>query len=130
MPTSFINDPEHWRSRAEEIRTLADEEQDDVSKQIMLRIADDLSKLHFELLARQGELRNIESLAASSRCRAQTCLEFALTLPIGEKRTFLIDTAQTLLRLAEEQEASIAAAAAKESQAQMLQQQIQPKRRG
>jgi hypothetical protein len=123
MPASFsLDDPVHWRVRAEEIRTLADEEHDDVSKQIMLRIAADLSKLHFELLAREGELR-------SYRRRAQTCLEFALTLPIGEKRTFLIDTAQTLLRLAEEQEASIARGAAKESQAPIQQQQqIQPKR--
>src|SRR5262245_25318867 len=128
LMTSFINDPEHWRVRAEEIRALSDEEQDDVSKQMMLRIAADLSKVHFELLAREGELRNTESLAASYRRRAQTCLDFALTLLIGEKRTLLIDTAQTLLRLAEEQEALTARGAAKESQAPMQQQQqVQPK---
>ena len=104
MPASFsVEDPIHWRVRAEEVRTLADEEHDDVAKHIMLRIAADLSKLHFALLAREGDLR---TLAASYRHGAQTSLEFARTLPIGEKRTFLIDTAQTLLRLAKNQEAS------------------------
>jgi len=104
MPASFsVDDPVHWRVRAEEVRTLADEEHDDVAKHIMLRIAADLSKLHFALLAREGDLR---TLAASYRHGAQTSLEFARTLPIGEKRTFLIDTTQTLLRLAKNQEAS------------------------
>ena len=68
--TSFINDPEHWRVRAEEIRALADEEQDDVSKQMMLRIAADLSKVHFELLAREGELRN-----SPERCRPRAACD-------------------------------------------------------
>ena len=45
MATSFINDPEHWRSRAEEARTLADQMSDESSKQTMLRIAADYDKL-------------------------------------------------------------------------------------
>jgi hypothetical protein len=40
MSGSFINDPQHWRGRAEEARTLADLMSDDMSKQMMLRIAD------------------------------------------------------------------------------------------
>jgi hypothetical protein len=52
MPTSFINDPEHWRHRAEEIRTLADDMKDEISKQMMLRIAED-----YERLARRAEER-------------------------------------------------------------------------
>jgi len=32
MATSFINDPEHWRMRAEKARTLAEQISDAVSK--------------------------------------------------------------------------------------------------
>ena len=45
MPTSFINDPEHWRNRAEEARTSAEQMNDEASKQTMLRIAADYEKL-------------------------------------------------------------------------------------
>ena len=40
MPSPhFINEPEHWRKRAEEARTLAGQMSDPQSKQAMLRIA-------------------------------------------------------------------------------------------
>ena len=45
MATSFINDPEHWRNRAEEACTLADQMSDEMSKQTMLRIAADYDRL-------------------------------------------------------------------------------------
>ena len=51
MP-SAIDDPEHWRKRAEEMRTLADEMrtlaneiQDEKFKQTILRIAADYERL-------------------------------------------------------------------------------------
>jgi hypothetical protein len=43
--TSVINDPEHWRDRAKEARTLADQMNDEASKQAMLRIAADYERL-------------------------------------------------------------------------------------
>jgi molecular chaperone GrpE (heat shock protein) len=47
-----INDPKHWRERAEEARTVADEMTDEGSKKKMMRIAED-----YEELARRAERR-------------------------------------------------------------------------
>ena len=41
MSSSFINDPEHWRGRAEEMRRLAEDMRDAATKEMMLRIARD-----------------------------------------------------------------------------------------
>jgi DNA-binding ferritin-like protein len=45
MPASFINEPQHWRNRAEEARKLADEMNDETSRQMMLQIAEDYERL-------------------------------------------------------------------------------------
>jgi hypothetical protein len=42
MPKVPINDPKHWRHRAEEARTVADQMEDPDSRRKMLLIADDL----------------------------------------------------------------------------------------
>jgi hypothetical protein len=49
---SFLNDPKHWRDRAEEARTRADQLDDPQSKSAMLRIAHD-----YELLAERADAR-------------------------------------------------------------------------
>jgi hypothetical protein len=52
MATSFINDPEHWRKRAEEARDLANQMNDETSKQTMLNIAADYDRLAERVEAR------------------------------------------------------------------------------
>jgi len=49
---SFVNNPDHWRNRAEEARLLAEDMKDETSKQTMRCIADD-----YERLARRAEQR-------------------------------------------------------------------------
>jgi hypothetical protein len=52
MPSSFINDPEHWRARAREMRALASLAHDEEARAAMLKVADD-----YENLARRAERR-------------------------------------------------------------------------
>ena len=52
MPSHFVNDPEHWRKRAEEMRTLATSMKDPINKEMMLRVAND-----YERLAKRAEER-------------------------------------------------------------------------
>ena len=63
-------------------------------------------------------------LAARYRHRARECLEIARASPLGEKRTILLDMAQTWLRLAEEEESTSAVETSQPVVQQ--QQQIQP----
>jgi hypothetical protein len=50
VPASFTNDPEYWRKRADEARSLADDMKDEISKQMTFQIADD-----YEHLAKRAE---------------------------------------------------------------------------
>jgi hypothetical protein len=59
MPSAFLNDPQHWRDRADQMRALASESSDPESRTIMLRVAND-----YELLARRAE-RRAQGLAQS-----------------------------------------------------------------
>lgn len=50
LTTKLINDPDHWRSRAEEARTRAEEMKDDGARSGMLLVA-----YRYELLAERAE---------------------------------------------------------------------------
>ena len=45
MPSSSVNDPEHWRGRTQEMRRLAEDIKDAATKEMMLRIARDYENL-------------------------------------------------------------------------------------
>jgi hypothetical protein len=59
--THFINDSEHWRKRAEEMRTLAEDMRDPVAQATMLNIADDYEKLAARAEQRAGGDRQAET---------------------------------------------------------------------
>jgi len=61
MGTSHINDPKHWRERAEEARVHAEQLADPESKKAMLRIAED-----YEKLAKRAEERLLHSMQGST----------------------------------------------------------------
>lgn len=45
MALNFLNDPEHWRNRAEEARTVAEHMEDPGCRKSMLRIASEYETL-------------------------------------------------------------------------------------
>jgi hypothetical protein len=52
MTPPLVNDPEHWRTRAQVMRHLAGQAEDKNTREIMLRIAHDL-----DLLAARAQAR-------------------------------------------------------------------------
>lgn len=56
MASHFVNDPDHWRRRADEMRALAADMTDAETRQTMLRLAKD-----YDRLAKRAEQRGSQS---------------------------------------------------------------------
>jgi hypothetical protein len=60
LPLSFINDPKHWRERAEDALATANQMDDLQAKAMMIRISYD-----YESLAKRAEERELRHSIAS-----------------------------------------------------------------
>jgi hypothetical protein len=57
VPASLVDDAEHWRKRAEEARSLAEQMKDTHTKSLMLGIAESYEKIAKWAAERAGEPR-------------------------------------------------------------------------
>jgi hypothetical protein len=61
MPaTTLFSDPEHWRQRAEAIRTLASEMEDALARETMLQVVRDYERLAVSAEERLARVRQAE----------------------------------------------------------------------
>jgi len=71
-PNSVIRTASHWRMRAEEMRTIADEAHDPTVKAMMLRIAADYERLAKHADETAAQLESLGSNAGMSRGDGRT----------------------------------------------------------
>jgi hypothetical protein len=63
----LVDNPEYWRGRAEETRTLADAMKDETSKKIMRGIAEDYERMAKRAVERRKEKKRSRSSLFSAR---------------------------------------------------------------
>jgi hypothetical protein len=94
MSSHWLDDTAHWRARAEQARRLAMEMADEISKAMMLGVADD-----YDNVANRAELRHRDrfgparSKAANYREKARHCEEQATACGISDAKQSLLDLA-------------------------------------
>jgi len=103
MPASFsVDDPAHWRGRAEEARTVADEMKDEISRQMMLDIAETYERLakHAEERAKKRRVRPWEPRRPFTKTPGA---QFEISIDgtprtYRDRKTFAIEAAEHLKR--------------------------------
>ena len=95
MSSHLLDDHTHWRARAEEARQLAAEMKDEVSRAMMLGVADDYDNAanRAELRHRGNRVGRKRSKAEDYRARAWECEERATACSTADVKQNLLDLA-------------------------------------
>jgi hypothetical protein len=59
MPSHIIDDIQHWRDRAEQSRVLAEQMNDAIARDMMLRIASNYERMAEQAVARAGDAADL-----------------------------------------------------------------------
>ena len=86
MPVSILGDPEHWRTRAEEARTVAENLSNPELKRTMLRIASDYERLAKLLSCGRASNRNHRRAEKQTLAKAVNLRSPRLTVFVSSSR--------------------------------------------
>jgi len=108
MSSHLLDDHTHWRARAEEARQLAAEMKDEVSRAMMLGVADDYDEVanRAEQRQRGNRVGQPRSKAEDYRQRARECEERATACRSQDLKQNLLDLAAEWRVLANQLERS------------------------
>jgi hypothetical protein len=59
MPSHIIDDIQHWRDRAEQSRVLAEQMNDAIARDMMLRVASNYERMAEQAVARAGDAADL-----------------------------------------------------------------------
>src|SRR5687768_2728351 len=97
MSSHLLDDATHWRARAEQARRLAAEMADEISKAMMLGVAED-----YDNVANRAELRHRGDRVDQTRSKAEHYRENARECEERATACGMFDVKQSLLDLAAE----------------------------